>query len=201
MKQFARLVSVVLLAWSSLSNASTITFGTNNVDRLDLAGTQVEDGFAYTASGAGWELQNTFAQAGSALTTFFNGEGSSSSQLVSIVKVGGGTFTFQSLDFSTISFANNDQVLVTGLLNNVAVGSLNLNFGQPGAFLTVASGFSASIDELRISVTPSFVTASFIDNVVLGSVTAVPEPEIYAMMLAGLGILAFAARRRNSLKS
>lgn len=29
-------------------------------------------------------------------------------------------------------------------------------------------------------------------------ISAVPEPEIYAMMLAGLGLLAFSARRRNN---
>jgi PEP-CTERM motif len=31
------------------------------------------------------------------------------------------------------------------------------------------------------------------------TLSPVPEPEIYAMLLAGLGLLAFAARRRRSL--
>jgi hypothetical protein len=31
----------------------------------------------------------------------------------------------------------------------------------------------------------------------VGSITAVPEPETYAMLLAGLGLLGFAARRRK----
>ena len=35
-----------------------------------------------------------------------------------------------------------------------------------------------------------------IDNVTFG-VTAVPEPETYALMLAGLGLVGFAARRRQ----
>jgi len=30
-----------------------------------------------------------------------------------------------------------------------------------------------------------------------GTVTAVPEPETYALMLAGLGVVAFTARRRR----
>lgn len=34
-------------------------------------------------------------------------------------------------------------------------------------------------------------------NVSIASVSAVPEPETYAMMLAGLGLLGFAARRRK----
>jgi hypothetical protein len=32
-----------------------------------------------------------------------------------------------------------------------------------------------------------------------GTVAAVPEPETYAMMLAGLGLLGFAARRRRAV--
>lgn len=34
-----------------------------------------------------------------------------------------------------------------------------------------------------------------------GDVAAIPEPETYAMMLAGLGLVAFAAGRRNHLKA
>ena len=33
------------------------------------------------------------------------------------------------------------------------------------------------------------------------SITAVPEPETYAMMLAGLGLLGFAARRRKQAQA
>lgn len=39
-----------------------------------------------------------------------------------------------------------------------------------------------------------------IDNVALGTVTAVPEPESYAMLLAGLGLMGAIARRRNQKK-
>jgi hypothetical protein len=35
----------------------------------------------------------------------------------------------------------------------------------------------------------------------VASVTAVPEPETYAMMLAGLGLLGFTARRRTQAAS
>jgi hypothetical protein len=35
------------------------------------------------------------------------------------------------------------------------------------------------------------------DNVSLTAVAAIPEPETYAMFLAGLGLLGFAARKRN----
>ena len=34
----------------------------------------------------------------------------------------------------------------------------------------------------------------------LGSVVLVPEPETYAMLLAGLGLIGFMARRKNALR-
>jgi len=43
------------------------------------------------------------------------------------------------------------------------------------------------------------LTGSDGDWVVVDNVTAVPEPETYAMLLAGLGLLGFMARRRKEL--
>ena len=37
-----------------------------------------------------------------------------------------------------------------------------------------------------------------LDNVSVTAVTPVPEPESYALMLAGLGVLGFMGRRRNA---
>jgi hypothetical protein len=45
-------------------------------------------------------------------------------------------------------------------------------------------GYNVGVDEIRLTVAPTVTTA-------------VPEPETYAMMLAGLGLLGFAARRRK----
>lgn len=39
---------------------------------------------------------------------------------------------------------------------------------------------------------------SYLDNVSVAAVAAVPEPETYAMMLLGLGLVGFAARRKKS---
>ena len=47
----------------------------------------------------------------------------------------------------------------------------------------------------------SFTTSSVdgvIDNVNMTAITPVPEPETYALMLAGLGIMTFVARRRKA---
>ena len=37
-----------------------------------------------------------------------------------------------------------------------------------------------------------------VDNLTLATAAAVPEPQTYAMMLAGLGFVGFMARRRRS---
>lgn len=44
---------------------------------------------------------------------------------------------------------------------------------------------------------PGLVTGMELDNVSITAVTPVPEPESYAMLVAGLGVLGFMSRRRQ----
>lgn len=44
---------------------------------------------------------------------------------------------------------------------------------------------------------PEYASSLNIDNVSITAVTAVPEPESYAMLMAGLGVLGFMSRRRQ----
>jgi hypothetical protein len=43
----------------------------------------------------------------------------------------------------------------------------------------------------------SYAGAGFIDGLAFVNVAAVPEPSTYALMLAGLGLVGFVARRRK----
>ena len=84
-----------------------------------------------------------------------------------------------------------------GLLSTVNLtGTSTVN---PPVIVSVLSGFTGTLSpgaySLRISGTTGTGGASYGGNVVL---TPVPEPETYALMLAGLGVVGFvAARRRN----
>ncbi len=51
-------------------------------------------------------------------------------------------------------------------------------------------------DVIGVSASASSATGGA-ETIYIGAVSAVPEPETYAMMLAGLGLMGFVARRRN----
>ena len=87
-------------------------------------------------------------------------------------------------------------------LGTIASGDAS-SFNSWTFFDSVAPGasFIAGVNTLTFTVTnlarnggnPTGLRVEFLDS----SVTAVPEPETYALMLAGLGIIGFVARRRR----
>lgn len=68
----------------------------------------------------------------------------------------------------------------------------------------IVDGVNLTIENLLIANTSQSGSAAFIEKKFAGStliITAVPEAETYAMMLAGLGLVGFMARRRGGVFS
>jgi hypothetical protein len=88
-------------------------------------------------------------------------------------------------------------------LNGTQIG----NAAGPTSFYSwsnfgTASGFTAGLNTLSFDVTnlrqnggnPTGLRVEFLES----NIAAVPEPETYGMLLAGLGLMAFVARRRKA---
>jgi hypothetical protein len=95
--------------------------------------------------------------------------------------------------------------------DNSAIAKLNgVQIGTSSGFTSFSnfaanSGFNSGLNTLEFLVTnlgqssgnPTGLRVEFSNSVV----TAVPEPETYALMLAGLGLIGAVSRRRNKNKS
>ena len=111
-----------------------------------------------------------------------------------------GTFCFGTEFSGTVAFNQ-----PTGLLEQVFMRVET--FGRSADFCDSCFGDSSAFADPFISIDPAFllthpgyslVLAAGIGNAPLAP-SAVPEPETYTMMLVGLGILGFVARRRKQV--
>jgi hypothetical protein len=105
-----------------------------------------------------------------------------------------GAISGSALQTMTVSASNGSSLL--GSLDVGAYGTTNqAALVSPYSFTFVANSSSTHLLFSDTSAT-SINTDALVDRV---SVTAaVPEPETYAMLLAGLGLVGFAARRRKA---
>lgn len=192
-------LATTLLLFSAFSaHSALITFGDDNLDRLDLAGAQTEDGFSYTATGEGWELQNTFGSPGASLATFFNVEGALLGDSISFVHTAGSLFSFDAIDWRSINMnGDNDHVLIEGFNGGALVDSLSIT-GVNTSFSTL-TGFGGLLDALTITISFDGPNALLFDNLALTTVTsnAIPEPQIGLLMLLGAAALVRRQARRR----
>lgn len=111
------------------------------------------------------------------------------------------SFDLTGLDPATASISgnwatdNSGQIFINGLPTANLSGSLSTFTA-----FSVAAGFSAGVNHLDFLVTNAphvgaNPTGLRVEDI-SGMAMAIPEPETYALLLAGLGLLGFAARRR-----
>lgn len=123
----------------------------------------------------------------------------------------GGDYTYQTtfdltgIDYSLLSIigkvtADNGitDILINGISTGFTYGGPNTGTYSTFADFTIGSGFHSGINTLTFDVVngsgPTGLRTDFSGTTFTA---AVPEPETYAMLLAGLGMIGFATRRRN----
>lgn len=204
MKKFA--IAVVLAASAFVSaHAASIT---GLVNTGTFASGSIDTNYALNGTGSGYVTQDNIWPVGAwiANTTTSKWITPLENQGASLDPVVDGTYTWSlsfnlaGFDATTASFsgkfaADNSAVVK---LNGVLIGSAN-SFASYSNF-SAASGFNSGLNTLDFVVTndaqnsgnPTGLRVEFTAS----NVTAVPEPETYAMLLAGLGLMGAISRRR-----
>ncbi len=162
--------------------------------------------FGSPASGtvAGWiavALQNTSGAAFSDFTVSFRGEqwrnGGNTSAQTMVLQYGFGS-SFNAVTWTAPGAAFN----WSSVVNTATAAAVNGNVGG------LVASVGGTVNTLWANGSTLWVRwiednnagndhGLAIDNFSLNATVAVPEPETYAMLLAGLGLIGFAARRRN----
>ena len=167
---FSRMTVVALTLWLGLA-AGAVNAGVPTISAWDgSADTGYNASFWNTGVGSTFNDWISFSMPADS-----SGNGQSNA-----ISLGGG-----GLVFSAFNLYENTILIATGILDGSS-SFLSFSGGStPGHYSLNIAGFKLN---------PA-ASASYAGNV---SISPVPEPEIYAMMLAGISLIGFSVRRRKS---
>ena len=170
MKSSTALASLLLAVVSGAASANTATFDGTFGDPQSYT----ENGITIAAINAGWHVHLD-----DGLTIMNHGGGCCSSPY--LITFAGGNFSLTSFDLSNSTSPS--------LFTNNLGGSMTI--GTDGSFNSFGPGWS-NLAWVKWDISGQ----ANMDNLTLTA--AVPEPESYALMLAGLGLMGAVARRRKA---
>ncbi len=200
------LAAVISLAACQAAQATTITFdefaATNNNSPLTTlyAGLGVTFGTdnSGTFGGIGQGDPGSWSLLGTNGSAFLgnNGVRNGNSYVTTIFFSSAATNV--SFDVSRSNGSSPGQTLMASAYNGATLlSSMTLSLGAINSWSSHSIFNMAGIDKLVLDGSQSGFSPYGVDNLQFNSAAPVPEPETYAMMLAGLGLLGIVARRRR----
>lgn len=166
---FSRMTVVALTLWLSLAT------GAANAGTPTITGWDGNANTGYNASFFNTGVTDKFDD----WISFSMPAGSSGNGASNVISLGGG-----GIAFTAFNLYENLTLIATGIMNG---SSSLLSFS--GA--SVPGNYKLNIAGYKLDPT---LSASYAGNI---SISPVPEPETYAMLLAGLGMIGFSIRRRK----
>lgn len=195
----AFILASLLVGLSQVAHATTLTFD-------DVPGGSIQDTYGDMPTYQGFDFSGTLDWVDVDGTPSYWGFGTHSGSFAIlnnnggtgvITKHDGSDFTFDGLWAKVWGSAPNSgnsaslSGTIDGYDNGSLVWSISTTLNGSYQFIT---GHAGAIDELHLGMGHFFL----VDDIVLnGQQSAVPEPESYALALAGLGVVGGLLRRRN----
>jgi choice-of-anchor C domain-containing protein len=174
-----------VLCFSGINFCGQYNAGNSGITGWTISGNSVDvvGALGWTASNGAWSIDLSGVGAGTLSQSFDTVVGTSYQVGFDL---GGNFYGSPSVKTGIVSAAGNSQTLS---FDNTTSTVTNMGWAHQ-SFTFIATGIST---ELSFASTTDGNAGIALDNI---TITPVPEPETYALMLAGLGLVGFAARRR-----